>query len=370
VNVLFLAEGEEIMGSPTYGAFVERYRDRLRTAQLSHCVTGAQSAHGTVSVGLGLKGMVVLELTATGKAWGRGPVATVHSSAASLVDSPPFRLAQALATLTEPDGRGCRVDGLTEAWGYRKPLTREEQRLLDALVQQYAGRDWREVLPLGGPANVPIVRAASTDTPPDQLPLRADLNVAGLRAASWVRNRHDHSFPTPRRRTGPPLGGRDLTRRDGGPHPTTPGRARLPRHQATSLGSAFGHAQAPPIIRRSARSWTRWPAWPGGRGAVGVQAAGGPVDGGAECLRRTHGARRGDRRRRGVGEHGSPSGRWRLDAEAEEGQRRLEQNQPPELEARDDQDGARRAREHLPRDQPAVGGGCGPAPDSSKVDAP
>ena len=87
VNVLFLAEGEEIMGSPTYRAFVERYRDRLRTAQLSHCVTGAQNARGTVSVGLGLKGMVVLELTATGKAWGHGPVSTVHSSAAPLVDS-------------------------------------------------------------------------------------------------------------------------------------------------------------------------------------------------------------------------------------------------------------------------------------------
>ena len=85
VNVLFLAEGEEIMGSPTYRAFVERYRDRLRTAQLSHCVTGAQNARGTVSVGLGLKGMVVLELTATGKAWGHGPVSTVHSSAAPLV---------------------------------------------------------------------------------------------------------------------------------------------------------------------------------------------------------------------------------------------------------------------------------------------
>jgi acetylornithine deacetylase/succinyl-diaminopimelate desuccinylase-like protein len=82
VNVLFLAEGEEIMGSPTYRAFVERYRDRLRTAQLSHCVTGAQNARGTVSVGLGLKGMVVLELTATGKAWGHGPASTVHSSAA------------------------------------------------------------------------------------------------------------------------------------------------------------------------------------------------------------------------------------------------------------------------------------------------
>jgi acetylornithine deacetylase/succinyl-diaminopimelate desuccinylase-like protein len=30
VNIMFLAEGEEIMGSPTYRDFVERYRDRLQ----------------------------------------------------------------------------------------------------------------------------------------------------------------------------------------------------------------------------------------------------------------------------------------------------------------------------------------------------
>ena len=32
VNITFLAEGEEIMGSPTYNAFVERYRDRFAGA--------------------------------------------------------------------------------------------------------------------------------------------------------------------------------------------------------------------------------------------------------------------------------------------------------------------------------------------------
>jgi acetylornithine deacetylase/succinyl-diaminopimelate desuccinylase-like protein len=154
VNIMFLAEGEEIMGSPTYREFVERYRDRLAAVSASYCATSSQASDGSVNVGLGLKGMIVLQLTASGAAWGHGPKSTIHSSAASLVDSPPFRLAQALATLTEPDGRGCAVDGLRELWAYRKPLTDEERDLLRRLADRFRGRDWRDVLPVGGAQNV------------------------------------------------------------------------------------------------------------------------------------------------------------------------------------------------------------------------
>ena len=111
VNMLFLAEGDEIMGSPSYRDYVERYRDRLQHVRASYCATSTQNADGSVEVGLGLKGMVVVELTASGDAWGHGPKATIHSSAAALVDSPPFRLVQALATLTEPDGRAAPSTG-------------------------------------------------------------------------------------------------------------------------------------------------------------------------------------------------------------------------------------------------------------------
>ena len=84
--------------------------------------------------------MIVLQLTASGAAWGHGPKSTIHSSAASLVDSPPFRLAQALATLTEPDGRGCAVEGLGDLWSYRKPLSEEERELLEQLAERFKGR--------------------------------------------------------------------------------------------------------------------------------------------------------------------------------------------------------------------------------------
>jgi len=183
VNIMFLAEGEEIMGSPSYADFVERYADHLQSVDASFCPSCTQTAGGTVSVGLGLKGMVVVELTASGAAWGRGPVNTVHSSVASLVDCPPFRLAQALATLTDQEGRGCQVEGLKELWDYRKPLTAEEQDLLEKLAARYKGRDWRDVLPLGGVKNVPhVVGGTEGMDPLINFLYGPTLNIAGLRS--------------------------------------------------------------------------------------------------------------------------------------------------------------------------------------------
>lgn len=183
VNIMFLAEGEEIMGSPSYRDFVQRYADHLETVDASFCPSCTQNATGAVSVGLGLKGMIVVELTASGAAWGRGPATTIHSAGAALVDSPPFRLAQALATLTNKDGTGCRVKGLEEVWSYRKPLATEEQELLNNLVNRFAGKDWRNIFPLGGAQNVPHVLGGLEDSDPLHNYLYGPtFNIAGLRS--------------------------------------------------------------------------------------------------------------------------------------------------------------------------------------------
>ena len=158
VNIMFLSETEEIMGSPTYRKFAEQKAKQLRQVDVSFVPLASQSPAGNVTMGLGLKGMTVVELTASGKAWGKGPVNTVHSMVASLVDCPPFRLAQALATLTEPDGSGCAVKGLKKVWDYRKPLTEEETELLNIIAKSAEGKDWRDVVPVGGAKNVSTIR--------------------------------------------------------------------------------------------------------------------------------------------------------------------------------------------------------------------
>ncbi len=202
MNIMFLAEGEEIMGSPSYAGFVERYADRLNTVDASFCPASTQTGSGTVSVGLGLKGMVVVELTASGASWGRGPVKTVHSSVASLVDCPPFRLAQALATLTDAEGSGCEVKGIQKIWNYRKPLTADETELLQELARRSAGKDWRDVIPLGGAQNVShVIGGLEGIDPLINYLYGPTFNIAGLRSGFLGPETHTIPYITPAQAT-------------------------------------------------------------------------------------------------------------------------------------------------------------------------
>jgi acetylornithine deacetylase/succinyl-diaminopimelate desuccinylase-like protein len=293
VNIMFLAEGEEIMGSPTYNEFVERYRNRLADVSLSYCATGSQGADGTVNLGLGLKGMIVLQLTASGEAWGHGPKNTIHSSAASLVDSPPFRLVQALATLTEPDGRGCAVDGLRDLWAYRKPLGREERELLDALGERFAGRDWRDVLPVGGADNVAELNGGAEGLEPLLTFLYGPtFNVAGLWSGFLGPNTATIPFVVP----GSAAAMLDMRLVvEESPDEII---AMIRRHLdergfadiAIEVFAAFSHSQTPandPSIQAALRTLREWDApadvWP-------IQAGGGPWTAvpnaiGVPCLR-------------------------------------------------------------------------------------
>jgi len=183
LNIMFLAEGEEILGSPTYAQFVERYSDRLKNVAASFVPAMSQGAGGTVTLGLGLKGMVVIELTAIGDVWGRGPARTIHSSMAGLVSSPPFRLAKALASLVDANGEGCEVPELKKVWRHRKPLGGWEKELLEAIAARSRGKDWRDVLALGGPTNVAHVQGGLDGMDPLINSLYGPtFNIAGLRS--------------------------------------------------------------------------------------------------------------------------------------------------------------------------------------------
>jgi len=183
VNIMFLAEGEEILGSPTYREFASRYTDRLQDVAASFVPAMAQNAAGTVSLGLGLKGMVVLELTASGEAWGRGPAKTIHSAMAGLVSSPPFRLARALSCLVDEEGEGCEIPELKEIWSHRKSLEGWERDLLENIAARSEGKDWRDVLGLGGAANVQHVHGGLEGMNPLINALYGPtFNVAGLRS--------------------------------------------------------------------------------------------------------------------------------------------------------------------------------------------
>jgi len=135
VNLVLVCEGEEEIGSPHFGEVV---RAPEVLAELSKCIglfmpEAGQDRDGGVTVSLGAKGVVELQLVSSGEKWGRGPKHDVHSSLEAAVDSPTWHLVQALNTLVKADGHTPAVEGFFDK---ARPLTGEQKKM----IADYAAR--------------------------------------------------------------------------------------------------------------------------------------------------------------------------------------------------------------------------------------
>ena len=129
VNLVFVAEGEEEIGSPHFPQIVRRpdILAALRKCTGVYMPMPMQALDGTVTINLGAKGVVELELVSSGERWHRGPKQDLHSSNEARVDSPAWHLVQALATLVGPDGHTPAIEGFAEK---ARPLNEEEKALI------------------------------------------------------------------------------------------------------------------------------------------------------------------------------------------------------------------------------------------------
>jgi acetylornithine deacetylase/succinyl-diaminopimelate desuccinylase-like protein len=138
VNLMVLAEGEEELGSPNFPEIVARYADRLKTADGVIFPFNSQSPAGDVSMFLGVKGIVYFELEANGERSGGPKAAEIHGSYKAVADAPVWRLVQALASLTSPDGNTITVPG------YYDPIeepTEEERWVFEGTVPGWTQRE-------------------------------------------------------------------------------------------------------------------------------------------------------------------------------------------------------------------------------------
>ncbi|HET8624688.1 MAG TPA: M20/M25/M40 family metallo-hydrolase [Gemmatimonadales bacterium] len=140
VNLMVIAEGEEELGSPHFPQVVGRYASRLRTADGVIFPFPSQSPAGAAAMSLGVKGILYFELEARGDSTGGPKDAEIHGSWKALVDAPAWRLSQALATLTSPDGNTILVPGYTDAI---RPPSDEEWRLLNGMVDGWTAQEAR-----------------------------------------------------------------------------------------------------------------------------------------------------------------------------------------------------------------------------------
>ena len=122
VNLKFLIEGEEEIGSPNLAAWAEKNQAMLE-ADGMHCLDGSMETGTEVpDVSLGLKSVLFVELIA------RGAATDVHSLNFPLVESPVWELIWALNTILDRD-RKILIEGWEEGIWELGP--EDEQQLLD-----------------------------------------------------------------------------------------------------------------------------------------------------------------------------------------------------------------------------------------------
>jgi acetylornithine deacetylase/succinyl-diaminopimelate desuccinylase-like protein len=162
VNLVFVAEGEEEIGSPHFHQVVHRPEVLAAVKKCSGIFmpSSSQGLDGEVTITLGAKGVVELELISSGEKWGRGPRKDVHSSNKARLDSPAWHLVEALATLVSPDGNDPAIEGFAAkarpvSDAEKKMIAEAANRLSEASAKKLLGVDrwvhdvsWHEALEL------------------------------------------------------------------------------------------------------------------------------------------------------------------------------------------------------------------------------
>jgi acetylornithine deacetylase/succinyl-diaminopimelate desuccinylase-like protein len=133
VNLKFLIEGEEEIGSPNLDSFIAAHKDMLRADVIVISDTAIQSL-GQPSIVYGLRGLVYVELEV------RGPKHDLHSGGfGGTVHNPAQALCEIIAALHQPDG-SVAVEGFYDKV---RPLTAEERALI--AQTDVSEEEWRRL---------------------------------------------------------------------------------------------------------------------------------------------------------------------------------------------------------------------------------
>jgi len=123
VNLIFLFEGEEEIGSPNLAGFLIDQREILRCDVVAVSDTG-MVAPGVPTLGYGLRGIICCEATL------RGPKGDLHSGLfGGAVANPATAVARLVASLHTPDGR-IAIDGF---YDFVRPLEKWEREMWEKI---------------------------------------------------------------------------------------------------------------------------------------------------------------------------------------------------------------------------------------------
>jgi acetylornithine deacetylase/succinyl-diaminopimelate desuccinylase-like protein len=144
VNLIFVVEGEEEIGSLHLEPFIRERQAELKGLGVVD-FDFSQDSNRKVSLHLGLKGIVYLDLKCRGQKT-FGPSESVHSSVSAWIASPVWRLVHALSSIVDED-ENILIEGFAENVA---PVAATDLRILEDLARTFNEREFlREMKGLG-----------------------------------------------------------------------------------------------------------------------------------------------------------------------------------------------------------------------------
>jgi len=131
LNITFMIEGEEEMGSPSFPLFLEHYQQRLKKADLVFLSDTGSPREDQIVITCGLRGLVLFDLVVTGSR------SDLHSGLhGGVLRNPIQALSELCASLHTPDGR-VNVPGFYDDVLEVEPWERAELAKLGQSEEQY-----------------------------------------------------------------------------------------------------------------------------------------------------------------------------------------------------------------------------------------
>ena len=139
VNLMILAEGEEEISSANFIEYVRTHRSELK-ADGAIANDYSEDLRGVPTVYLGVKGCLYLTIWSRGTRRAGGPMESeIHSSNAVWIDSPVWRLVQALDTLVDRKTQRPVVDGF---WDDVRGPSKRDIEMVRMLARTFDPKAW------------------------------------------------------------------------------------------------------------------------------------------------------------------------------------------------------------------------------------
>lgn len=114
VNIVFVIEGEEELGSIHMEPFIRRYQEKLSRADVVYFPFFSERYDGTVTLWLGVKGIIPARVWISGGEWGGPTIRDIHSSSSGVIRNPIFKIVELIHSLKDDNTGEILVPGVME----------------------------------------------------------------------------------------------------------------------------------------------------------------------------------------------------------------------------------------------------------------